>query len=119
MKWRLNERSRRLNEWVLIAFLLVTGEHETKVGIEYFRRALPIIKQAFHYVAMEVQPLQQEEYAELIGLGLDAVMVYQETYHPSTYAQHHLRGNKTDFGIDSKHPIGWLERASIKLVLAR
>ncbi|EIO5089829.1 2-iminoacetate synthase ThiH [Vibrio cholerae] len=77
--------------------LLVTGEHETKVGIEYFRRALPIIKQAFHYVAMEVQPLQQEEYAELIGLGLDAVMVYQETYHPSTYAQHHLRGNKTDF----------------------
>lgn len=46
---------------------------------------------------MEVQPLQQEEYAELIGLGLDAVMVYQETYHPSTYAQHHLRGNKTDF----------------------
>lgn len=50
--------------------LLVTGEHETKVGIEYFRRALPIIKQAFHYVAMEVQPLQQEEYAELIGLGL-------------------------------------------------
>lgn len=27
--------------------LLVTGEHETKVGIEYFRRALPIIKQAF------------------------------------------------------------------------
>ncbi|ENM2832637.1 2-iminoacetate synthase ThiH [Vibrio cholerae] len=77
--------------------LLVTGEHETKVGIEYFRRALPIIKQAFHYVAMEVQPLQQKEYAELIGLGLDAVMVYQETYHPSTYAQHHLRGKKTDF----------------------
>ncbi|MDG4870555.1 2-iminoacetate synthase ThiH, partial [Guyparkeria sp. 1SP6A2] len=26
-----------------------------------------------------------------------AVMVYQETYHPYTYAQHHLRGKKTDF----------------------
>lgn len=77
--------------------LLVTGEHETKVGIEYFRQVLPIIKKAFNYVAMEVQPLQQEEYEQLIGLGLDAVMVYQETYHPSTYAQHHLRGNKTDF----------------------
>ncbi|WP_391088677.1 2-iminoacetate synthase ThiH [Vibrio sp. NH-UV-68] len=77
--------------------LLVTGEHETKVGMNYFRQVLPQIKQRFNYLAMEVQPLKQEEYAELKSLGLDAVMVYQETYHPSTYAQHHLRGNKMDF----------------------
>ncbi|MGF1753082.1 2-iminoacetate synthase ThiH [Vibrio makurazakiensis] len=77
--------------------LLVTGEHETKVGMKYFRQALPIIKEQFNYLAMEVQPLDQDEYAELKTLGLDAVMVYQETYHPSTYAEHHLRGNKTDF----------------------
>ncbi|EHH1245216.1 TPA: 2-iminoacetate synthase ThiH [Vibrio parahaemolyticus] len=77
--------------------LLVTGEHETKVGMKYFREMVPIIKQRFNYLAMEVQPLDQEEYAELKTLGLDAVMVYQETYHPKTYAQHHLRGNKMDF----------------------
>ncbi|MCW8334809.1 2-iminoacetate synthase ThiH [Vibrio paucivorans] len=77
--------------------LLVTGEHETKVGMKYFRQALPQIKQEFSYLAMEVQPLDQDEYAELKTLGLDAVMVYQETYHPSTYAEHHLRGNKTNF----------------------
>ncbi|EJG2021259.1 2-iminoacetate synthase ThiH [Vibrio parahaemolyticus] len=77
--------------------LLVTGEHETKVGMTYFREMVPIIKQRFNYLAMEVQPLDQDEYAELKTLGLDAVMVYQETYHPKTYAQHHLRGNKMDF----------------------
>lgn len=77
--------------------LLVTGEHETKVGMKYFREMVPIIKQRFNYLAMEVQPLDQDEYAELKALGLDAVMVYQETYHPKTYAQHHLRGNKMDF----------------------
>ncbi|EIZ1178733.1 2-iminoacetate synthase ThiH [Vibrio parahaemolyticus] len=77
--------------------LLVTGEHETKVGMKYFREIVPIIKQRFNYLAMEVQPLDQGEYAELKTLGLDAVMVYQETYHPKTYAQHHLRGNKMDF----------------------
>ncbi len=77
--------------------LLVTGEHETKVGMKYFREMLPLIKQRFNYLAMEVQPLDQDEYSELKALGLDAVMVYQETYHPKTYAQHHLRGNKTDF----------------------
>ncbi|MCG9599329.1 2-iminoacetate synthase ThiH [Vibrio sp. Isolate25] len=79
------------------SILLVTGEHETKVGMKYFREMLPIIKQKFNYLAMEVQPLEQDQYAELKSLGLDAVMVYQETYHPSTYAEHHLRGNKTDF----------------------
>ncbi len=77
--------------------LLVTGEHETKVGMKYFREMVPVIKQRFNYLAMEVQPLEQDEYAELKILGLDAVMVYQETYHPSTYAEHHLRGNKMDF----------------------
>ncbi|USD65258.1 2-iminoacetate synthase ThiH [Vibrio sp. SCSIO 43136] len=79
--------------------LLVTGEHETKVGMKYFRQVLPQVRRNFSYLAMEVQPLEQDEYAELKQLGLDAVMVYQETYHPSTYAKHHLRGNKKDFNF--------------------
>ncbi|WP_117236448.1 2-iminoacetate synthase ThiH [Vibrio maerlii] len=84
--------------------LLVTGEHETKVGMNYFRQMLPIIKPHFNYLAMEVQPLDQVDYAELKELGLDAVMVYQETYHPSTYAEHHLRGNKMDFNYRLETP---------------
>lgn len=84
--------------------LLVTGEHETKVGMDYFRWAVPKIKQQFSYLGMEVQPLSEENYAELVGLGLDAVMVYQETYHRATYAQHHLRGNKTDFEFRLETP---------------
>ncbi|UTV27700.1 2-iminoacetate synthase ThiH [Photobacterium atrarenae] len=79
------------------SILLVTGEHERKVGMAYFREALPRIKSHFSYLAMEVQPLDQHDYAELKTLGLDAVMVYQETYSAPTYAEHHLRGNKTDF----------------------
>ncbi|MDO6708255.1 2-iminoacetate synthase ThiH [Photobacterium sp. 1_MG-2023] len=77
--------------------LLVTGEHERKVGMAYFRQCVPAIKRHFSYLSMEVQPLDQDDYAELKILGLDAVMVYQETYSAPTYAQHHLRGNKMDF----------------------
>ena len=77
--------------------LLVTGEHENKVGMKYFKQVLPKIKKHFSYLAMEVQPLETEEYSLLKQHGLDAVMVYQETYHRSTYAQHHLRGKKMDF----------------------
>lgn len=79
------------------SILLVSGEHETKVGVEYFAKVLPKIKQQFSYVALEVQPLETSEYTELVGLGLDAVMLYQETYAPVTYAKHHTRGKKQDF----------------------
>ncbi|GAA5218103.1 2-iminoacetate synthase ThiH [Corallincola platygyrae] len=77
--------------------LLVTGESERKVGMDYFRKALPLLRQHFSHLSMEVQPLATEEYAELIGLGLDTVLVYQETYNRRTYAEHHLKGQKTDF----------------------
>ena len=77
--------------------LLVTGEHQGKVGMDYFRRHLPAIRRQFASLHMEVQPLAQQEYAELKGLGLDGVMVYQETYHEAMYARHHLKGNKQDF----------------------
>ncbi|TKI03130.1 2-iminoacetate synthase ThiH [Martelella alba] len=77
--------------------LLVTGEHKGKVGIEYFRRTVPLIRRYFSALMMEVQPMSQEDYAELKTLGLDGVMVYQETYHAATYQRHHLRGQKRDF----------------------
>jgi 2-iminoacetate synthase len=86
------------------SLLLVTGEHQSKVGMNYFRAILPQIKQQFSYLAMEVQPLNQEDYLELKSLGLDAVMVYQETYNRTTYAQHHLRGAKTDFNYRLETP---------------
>ncbi|WP_367680432.1 2-iminoacetate synthase ThiH [Candidatus Fukatsuia anoeciicola] len=77
--------------------LLVTGEHKTKVGMEYFRYYLPIIHQYFSSLMMEVQPLAEQEYVELKKLGLDGIMIYQETYHHDNYRRHHLRGKKQDF----------------------
>ena len=77
--------------------LLVTGEAPGTVGMKYFREIVPHIKKHFAHLSMEVQPLNEEEYAELIDLGLDAVMIYQETYNRSAYAEYHRRGNKQDF----------------------
>lgn len=77
--------------------LLVTGEHQNKVGLEYFKTVLPQIKRYFSYIALEVQPLLQDEYQNLRAVGLDGVLVYQESYQARAYAAHHLKGNKTDF----------------------
>lgn len=79
------------------SLLLVTGEHKSKVGMDYFRRYVPLVRRYFSTLMMEVQPLSEADYRELKHLGLDGVMVYQETYHEPTYQQHHLRGQKMDF----------------------
>ena len=77
--------------------LLVTGESERKVGMDYFRQVIPLIRPHFSHLSMEVQPLSGEEYRELKMMGVDAVLVYQETYSRRTYAEHHLKGKKSDF----------------------
>ncbi len=77
--------------------LLVSGEAETKVGMPYFVQALDLLRPHFAHLSMEVQPLDEAQYRELAEHGLDAVLVYQETYHPVSYALHHLRGKKKDF----------------------
>ncbi|WP_394131768.1 2-iminoacetate synthase ThiH [Shewanella maritima] len=84
--------------------LLVSGEHETKVGFDYFKSVMPIIKDNFSHVSLEVQPLKQDEYQQLTALGLDAVMIYQETYQQQTYTKHHTRGKKQDFGYRLNTP---------------
>ncbi|MDX3774534.1 2-iminoacetate synthase ThiH [Chromatiaceae bacterium AAb-1] len=76
--------------------LVVTGEHETKAGMSYFQQMLPLIREHFSSMQLEVQPLATEDYCQLRTLGTDAVMVYQETYNHSAYQQYHLKGKKTD-----------------------
>ncbi|HIV56204.1 MAG TPA: 2-iminoacetate synthase ThiH [Candidatus Anaerobiospirillum stercoravium] len=84
--------------------LLVTGESSRRGGMDYFRQVLPIVKPYAAYLQMEVQPLDTEDYAELKTLGLDAVSVYQETYHPATYKAVHLAGKKMDMRYRMETP---------------
>ena len=41
--------------------LLVTGEHDKLVGVDYLLNAVKIVKQHFSQVSIEVQPLEQHE----------------------------------------------------------
>lgn len=84
--------------------LLVSGESERRAGMDYFRQVLPIVKPYAAFLQMEVQPLNTEDYAELKELGLDAVSVYQETYHPETYKAVHLAGKKMDMRYRMETP---------------
>jgi 2-iminoacetate synthase len=77
--------------------LLVTGEANKTVGVPYLKNALKLLRPYFSHIAIEVQPLGQEEYEQLIPDGLNTVLVYQETYHEAEYKTHHTKGRKSNF----------------------
>jgi 2-iminoacetate synthase len=78
--------------------LLVSGEANHTVGVDYFVRALEVVRQHFAHISMEVQPLDSEDYVVLMEHGLNTVLVYQETYNRDDYKLHHPKGKKSNFG---------------------
>ncbi len=84
--------------------LLVTGEAQKTVGMPYFREALKLARPHFSHISMEVQPLEQSDYEELIDKGLNTVLVYQETYHREDYRKHHPKGRKSNFNFRLETP---------------
>ncbi|MBL4643267.1 MAG: 2-iminoacetate synthase ThiH [Flavobacteriaceae bacterium] len=88
--------------------LLVTGEANKTVGIDYIKNALQLIRSHFSNITIEVQPLDKEDYELLIENGLYAVLVYQETYHRDEYKKHHPKGKKSnfDYRLDTPDRLG-------------
>ena len=83
--------------------LLVSGEANQTVGVDYFVKALEVVRPHFAHISMEVQPLEQDDYSLLMQLGLNTVLVYQETYHREDYKLHHPKGRKSNFEIGRAH----------------
>src|ERR1700722_11297028 len=78
--------------------LLVSGEANQTVGVDYFVRTLEVVRPYFSHISMEVQPLERDDYALLMEHGLNTVLVYQETYNREDYTLHHPKGRKSNFG---------------------
>jgi len=77
--------------------LIVTGEANQTVGVDYIKHAIEIIRPHFSHISMEVQPMEQNEYEQCMSAGLNTVLVYQETYHKEDYKIHHPKGKKSNF----------------------
>jgi 2-iminoacetate synthase len=84
--------------------LLVTGEANYTVNINYFLQAITQIKKEFSIISIEVQPLSTEEYVRLHEAGVYSVMVYQETYHQEVYKKYHTKGKKSNFEFRLETP---------------
>ena len=77
--------------------LLVTGEAPRECGLDYFKRAFELLRPYFSLISIEVQPMETDQYRQLMDMGLHSVYIYQETYNRERYGIYHPKGKKSDF----------------------
>lgn len=77
--------------------LLLTGESRRKVSLEYLKETVSILSENFASIGIEVYPMSEDEYGELIDAGVDSLTVYQEVYQQDVYAELHKGGPKEDY----------------------
>ncbi len=77
--------------------LLVAGEHPKFVSDGYLQRCLDALRPFVPTLALEVGPMEDEQYAEIVGHGAEGLVVYQETYCRETYKRLHTAGPKKNF----------------------
>lgn len=77
--------------------LMLTGESYKHTPLAYLKEAAAAAAAYFQGIALEVHPMDTDEYQELFTAGVDGIAVYQETYDRARYAQVHLAGFKKDY----------------------
>lgn len=77
--------------------LLVSGEDDESVSLEYLQNIARSIRPRVASLAIEVRPMNLDEYRTLAQAGVDGVTLYQETYQRDVYSVFHKDGPKADF----------------------
>lgn len=77
--------------------LLVSGEHPTKVPVDFIASIAKAIRDRAAGISVEIQPLDESGYGSLVEAGVDGVTLYQETYDEIAYARIHPYGPKRVF----------------------
>lgn len=77
--------------------LIVAGEYPSLCGPDYLEKVLRVCRPYFNNLTIEVQPMKQRYYEQLVRAGLNGVVCFQETYHREAYKTYHPRGMKSHF----------------------
>jgi 2-iminoacetate synthase len=83
--------------------LLVAGEAYPKEGLDYILQAIRTVYATrlgpaeIRRLNVNIAPLSVADFSRLAGEGIGTFQLFQETYHPPTYAAMHPRGRKADY----------------------
>jgi 2-iminoacetate synthase len=91
--------ARHLSHQGFRQILLVTGEHPKFVSRGYLVECVRALSSDFSSISIEVGPMETEDYVPIVEAGADGLVVYQETYNRTVYAEMHTAGPKRDFNF--------------------
>jgi len=77
--------------------LILTGESRELSPLSYIKDCLKILKPLFSSISIEIYPLSECEYREVIAEGVDGLTIYQEVYDEDIYQKLHPKGPKRDY----------------------
>jgi 2-iminoacetate synthase len=84
--------------------LILTGESRQHSSVAYIQECLAILRRYFSSITLEVYPLEEAEYVELIAAGADGLTIYQEVYDPQVYQRLHPAGPKRNYRFRLETP---------------
>ena len=77
--------------------LLVAGEHPKFVSSDYLAQCVTRLNNFIPALSLEVGPMETVDYIPSVRAGAEGLVVYQETYNRTAYAELHTAGPKKDF----------------------
>lgn len=77
--------------------LILTGEAPEKTPISYLQDAVTVLKRYFASIALEIFPMDAQDYRILRRAGADSLTVYQEVYDRDIYREVHPAGRKRNY----------------------
>ncbi|MBE0599221.1 MAG: 2-iminoacetate synthase ThiH [Desulfuromonadales bacterium] len=77
--------------------LLVTGEAPRALDNDLLAAAVRRLRPLFSSISIEVYPMEEDGYRQMVAAGVDGLTLYQETYDRRLYAEMHPFGKKRDF----------------------
>jgi 2-iminoacetate synthase len=93
----VQREARTLMERGFRNILLVAGEHPKFVSNCYLADCVRALHDEVPSLSLEVGPMETGDYRPIVRAGADGLVVYQETYDRSVYADMHTSGPKRSF----------------------
>ncbi|MCY6958987.1 2-iminoacetate synthase ThiH [Clostridium brassicae] len=93
----IEKEARAIRETGIRHILILTGSSRKETPVSYMIDAVKILRDYFDSISVEVYALEEEEYKQLVEVGVDGMSMYQEVYNEQIYDKVHISGPKKKY----------------------